>query len=79
MNALKRWEIWVSLAGLAIAAGLWVFSLYYTVSTVRKLNAYTHINATVIGNALVDGGYTGGHYYGSTLASVVEYTVDGVM
>lgn len=78
MNALKRWEFWVSLTGLAIAAGLWVFSLYYTVSTVRKLNAYTHINATVIGNALVDGGYTGGHYYGSTLAPVVEYTVDGV-
>ncbi|MDE7084429.1 MAG: ribosome biogenesis GTP-binding protein YihA/YsxC [Clostridia bacterium] len=77
-KAVKRWEFWVSIVGFTIAAGLWVFSIYYTVNTSRKLSAYIHISATVIDNALVDGSYHHGHTTGSTLAPIVEYTVDGV-
>ncbi len=78
-KAVKRWEFWVSIVGLSIAAGLLAFSIYYTVTKSRELSAYTHINATVIDNELVKGHYVHGHNYtGSTLALVVEYTVDGV-
>lgn len=75
---LKRVELWVAIVALAFASGLWIFSIYYTASTCRRLSAYTHINATVIDRAIVDGSYHHGHYTGSTLASIVEYTVDGI-
>ncbi|MDE6373330.1 MAG: DUF3592 domain-containing protein, partial [Clostridia bacterium] len=74
---LKRMELWVAIVALAIASGLWIFSIYYTVSTCRRISAYTHINATVIDHAIVDGSYHNGHFSGSTLAPIVEYTVDG--
>ena len=77
-KAVKRWEFWASAAMLAIALGFLIFATVYTVNTCRKLNAYTHVNAAVIDNNLVDGEYRGKHYFGSTLAPVVEYTVDGV-
>ena len=77
-KAVKRWELWVSIVGFTIAAGLWIFSIYYTVNVSRKLSVYTPISATVIDNALVDGSYHHGHTTGSTLAPIVEYTVGGV-
>lgn len=67
----------MSAAMLAIALGFGIFATVYTVKTCRKLNAYTHINATVIDNSLVDGSHYGKHQRFSTLAAVVEYSVDG--
>lgn len=78
-KAVKRWEFWVSAVFLAIAFGLLTFSTVYTVRVSRKLAAYTHIQATVIDNELVDGSDHGpGHISGTTLAPVVKYTVDGI-
>lgn len=76
-KVVKRWELWVSAVMLAIALGMGIFAIIYTVKTCRKLSAYTHIEATVIDNELVEGEYHGKHYSASTLAPVVEYTVDG--
>ena len=74
-KAVKRWELWVSIIALLIAAGLIVFAICYTVELDRKYSSYTHIEATVIDYELVksnSGTNRRSHYY-----AVVEYEVDG--
>ncbi|MDE6691220.1 MAG: DUF3592 domain-containing protein [Clostridia bacterium] len=69
----KRVEFWVMFAVLAIGVTLVVNATVHTVTVSRQLAEYTHIQATVNETVIVAGNGSSP----STVASVVEFEVDG--
>lgn len=66
---------WVLFAFIAVGLALVIYATVHTVNVSRKLSAYTHIQATVTDKVIVEGS---GSDHVSTVASVVEFEVDGV-
>lgn len=71
----KSVGFWAFLAAFSIAAALTVTGIVHAVEVGRKLDEYTHIQAVVTDKVIVPG--TGADHY-STVASVIEFEVDGV-
>ncbi|MCM1437609.1 MAG: DUF3592 domain-containing protein [Roseburia sp.] len=71
----KSVGFWAFLAAFLIAVTLTITGIVHAVEVGRKLGEYTHIQAVVTDKVIVPG--TGADHY-STVASVVEFEVDGV-
>ena len=71
----NRVEFWVMFVVLAIGVTLLINATVHTVEVSRKLAQYTHIQATVTEHVINP---SHGSQSGSTVASVVEFEVDGV-